>query len=190
MTLPELLSDPVRARIYVEILLEKEATAQHLMEITKVGRSTISHHLSRFVDEKVLRVRVGDEKYHRSIKYYSINPDFSEKIVIDSKNDRGGQKRKAFLESSSAHLQVISNLIRERSEGPKKKKGSVTFTFSFLSESDATIWMDEYEQFQKRLVGFLDREIFVYHNKAVANTVDNFFVVFFQLNDFVNLLQG
>jgi len=151
MTLPELLSDPVRARIYIEVLLNKEVTAQHLKEITKVSRSTMSHHLTKFVEEKVLQVKVGSAKYTRSIKYYSINPDLSEELVIDGRKDPGGLRKRAFLESSAAHLQVIANLMLERSEVPKKKKGSVTFTFSFLSEDDAHVWMEEYEKFQKRV---------------------------------------
>ncbi|MDF1540028.1 MAG: winged helix-turn-helix domain-containing protein [Candidatus Thorarchaeota archaeon] len=150
MTLPELLSDSVRARIYIEVLLKKEATAQQLMEVTSVNRSTMSHHLSRFVSEKVLRVRVGSEKYHRSIKYYSINPDFSEEVILDPSKDPDGMKKRAFLESSAAHLQVISNLMLERVKTPRKK-GAVTFTFSFLSDADASIWMEEYQLFQKSI---------------------------------------
>ena len=149
MTLPELLSDPVRARIYVEVLLNKEVTAQQLMEITKVSRSTISHHLSRFVEDKLLLVRI--QSVGRSVKFYSINPSFTQELVIEAKKDPSGQKKKVFLESSAAHLQVIANLMLERIEAPKKKKGSVTFTFSFLSEDDASIWMEEYKQFQKRV---------------------------------------
>ncbi|MHA1908611.1 MAG: ArsR/SmtB family transcription factor [Candidatus Thorarchaeota archaeon] len=150
MTLPELLSDPVRARIYIEVVLRKEATAIELMEKIKISRSTMSHHLSRFVEEKVLRVRVGSEKYHRSIKYYSINPDFSEELIIESTKDPDGKKRKGFLESSAAHLQVISALMLDRVNAPRKKNGTVTFTFSFLSNEDATIWMEEFGRFQKR----------------------------------------
>jgi DNA-binding transcriptional ArsR family regulator len=151
MTLPELLSDPVRARIYIEVLLKKEVTALELMEKVKISRSTISHHLSRFVGEKVLRVRVGSEKYLRSVKYYSINPEFNEELVIESAKDPKGAKKKAFLESSAAHLQVVSAIMLELASVPKKKTGSVTFTFSFLSEEDGAVWMEEYVRFQKRL---------------------------------------
>ncbi len=150
MTLPELLSDPVRARIYIEVLLKKEATAEDLRNVVHVSRSTLSHHLTRFVNENVLRVRVGSEKYKRNMKFYSINPDFSEELIIDCLQDPDGMKRKAFLESSVAHLQVISNLMLERIDA-SRKKGTVTFTFNFMNEEDANIWMEEYQIFQKRV---------------------------------------
>ncbi len=152
MILPELLADPVRARIYMEVLVNREVTAQDLMERTKISRSTLSHHLSRFVDSGVLNVRVGSEKYHRLVKYYTINPDYSEEIVIESAQDPDGKRRKAFLESSAAHLQVISHLILERANSTKRSKGSVTFTFNLLSEEEARIWNEEYEEFQRRVV--------------------------------------
>ncbi|MCK5150951.1 MAG: hypothetical protein KAQ65_03880, partial [Candidatus Thorarchaeota archaeon] len=122
------------------------------------SRSTMSHHLSRFVEEEVLRVRVGSEKYQRSIKYYSINPGHSEELVIDSSQDPKGERKKAFLESSAAHLQVISNLMLERTDTPKKK-GAVTFAFSFLSEEEANIWMEEFQRFQKRVQTICGKKI-------------------------------
>ncbi|MFW9849132.1 MAG: ArsR/SmtB family transcription factor [Candidatus Thorarchaeota archaeon] len=150
MTLPELLSDPVRARIYVEVLLRRETTAEELRKIVKVSRSTISHHLTKFVEENVLNIRLGSEKYKRNMKYYSINPDFSEEMIIDCKEDPDGTKKKAFLESSAAHLQVISNLMLERIDS-SKKRSAVTFTFNFLSDEDAKVWMEEFQIFQKRV---------------------------------------
>ena len=150
LTLPELLSDPVRARIYIEVLLKKELTAEQLMGTIEISRSTMSHHLSRFVEERVLRVRVGTEKYTRSIKFYSINPDYEEELIVEAIQDPDGAKRKAFLESSAAHLQVVSNLMLERVKQPKKK-GAVTFTFSFLSEEEAQIWMEEYQRFTNQV---------------------------------------
>lgn len=161
MTLPELLADPVRARIYVEVLLNKEITAQELMEVVNINRSTMSHHLSRFVKEQVLNVRI--ESIGRSIKYYSINSNYSEEIIIKGEGSLTIRKRVAFLESASAHLQVISNLILERAEvmkepsttpRPRRKGKPVTFTFSFISDAEAMIWSEEYSVFEKR---FRDR---------------------------------
>ena len=160
MTLPELLADPVRARIYVEVLLNQEITAQELMEVVNINRSTMSHHLSRFVKERVLNVRI--ESIGRSVKYYSVNPDYSELIIIEGKGTLNVRKRIAFLESASAHLQVISNIIRERAARlketttlpRKKKEAPVTFTISFISDEEAAIWSEEYaileDRFRKR----------------------------------------
>ncbi|MFW9907601.1 MAG: ArsR/SmtB family transcription factor [Candidatus Thorarchaeota archaeon] len=159
MTLPELLSDPVRARIYIEVLMRKEATAEELKDVVNVSRSTISHHLTRFVNERVLAVRVGSEKYTRNVKYYRINPDYSEDLLIDSAQDPEGQKRKAFIESAAAHLQVVSNLMLEYSRGPKESAAGVVFTFNILSEEDAKTWMEEYSRFQKRIQSICEKGI-------------------------------
>jgi DNA-binding transcriptional ArsR family regulator len=166
MTLPELLSDPVRARIYIEVIAQGEMTAEQLMKIVGVKRSTISHHLTRFVDEKVLRFRV--EEIGRPVKYYSINPGFTEEIIIEGDTDVTRKERVAFLESAAAHLQVISNLIVERAnairdstEEAEKKKQSVTFGFSFLSKEEVGVWLEEYRGFQERLkmrLGEIGRE--------------------------------
>lgn len=154
MILPELLSDPVRARIYLEVLLNEEVTAQQLMDRIKISRSTMSHHLSRFVEDRVFNVRVQEKG--RSVKFYSHNPDFKEELIIEGKDNVALNNRIAFLDSASAHLHVISSLLRERAERIKisktkpKGKKTVTFTFSFMSKEEATIWNEEYEAFQKR----------------------------------------
>lgn len=157
MTLPELLADPVRARIYVEVLLHKEITAQELMEAVFIQRSTMSHHLSRFVKEGVLKVRI--ESTGRVVKYYSINPDYEEEVVARGDGALNVRKRLVFLESASAHLQVISNLILERSlqiremisKPQKRKRGKpINFTINFISDTEAKIWAEEFTAFEKR----------------------------------------
>jgi len=155
MTLPELLADPMRARIYVEVLVNQEMTAQELMEVVDINRSTMSHHLSRFVRERVFNVRI--ETIGRSVKYYSINPDFSEEVIIEGEGTLSVRKRIAFLESASAHLQVISNIMREKADRlkqfatlPRKKGVPITFTFSFISKEEAEAWTEEYMLFEER----------------------------------------
>jgi DNA-binding transcriptional ArsR family regulator len=155
MTLPELLADPMRARIYVEVLVNQEMTAQELMEVVDINRSTMSHHLSRFVRERVFNVRI--ETIGRSVKYYSINPDYSEEIITEGEGTLSVRKRIAFLESASAHLQVISNVMRERAEKlresttlPRKKGVPITFTISFISKEEAEAWTEEFHLFEER----------------------------------------
>jgi DNA-binding transcriptional ArsR family regulator len=158
MTLPELLSDSVRAKIYLEVLLRGEATAQELMDTIKISRSTMSHHLSKFVEAHVFTVRV--QETGRSVKYYSHNPDFSEEVVIEGSDNESLRKRLMFLESASAQLQIISNILQEQAKSIRdmsaksRKAAKVAFTFIFLSKSEADIWNDEYNAFQKR---FTDR---------------------------------
>ena len=169
MTLPELLSDPVRAKIYLEVLLKGEATAQELMDEIKISRSTMSHHLSMLVEAHVFTVRV--QETGRSIKYYSHNPDFSEDMVIEGSDNLSLRKRLIFLESASAQLQVISNILQERAKSIRdmpaksRKATKIDFTFAFLSKSEADIWHEEYDTFQKR---FTDR------CKTVEKSTDRF----------------
>lgn len=154
MTLAELLLDPVRARIYLEVLLNEEVTAQQLKDKIDISRSTMSHHLSRFVEDKVFKVRVKETG--RPVKFYSRNPDFREEVIIDGKDHKALNERIAFLGSASAHLNVVSNLLQERAERvrttKRKSKGqaTVTFTFTFMSKEESKIWNEEYQSFQKR----------------------------------------
>ena len=155
MTLFELLSDPVRARIYIEILVNQEMTAQELMKVVNIRRSTMSHHLTRFVEEDVLSVRV--QSTGRPVKYYQINPHRNEEVVFKVGEDEKTAKRRMFLESASAHLQVISNFILEQAETSgkesaksKRSKNRVTFTFHFMSKEESKIWEEEYQAFEKR----------------------------------------
>ena len=154
MTLFELLSDPVRARIYIEILVNKGMTAQELMSVVAISRSTLSHHLKQFVDAGVLSVYV--QSSGRSIKHYTINPHHNEEVVFKGGEDEKTAKRRMFLESASAHLQVISNLIRQQAEKSgkestsSKKSKRVTFTFHLMSKEESKIWEEEYQAFEKR----------------------------------------
>ena len=124
MILPELLSDPVRARIYLEVLINDEITAQQLMKRIKISRSTMSHHLSRFVEGKVFNVRIPDKG--RSVKFYSHNPDFKEELIIEGNDSTALKNRILFLESASAHLHVISSLLQERADQIRTTKKKST----------------------------------------------------------------
>jgi len=54
----EVLQDPQRAKIYFFILRENQATTEELMELTHIQRSTLSYHLTKMVETKVLSVSV------------------------------------------------------------------------------------------------------------------------------------
>jgi DNA-binding transcriptional ArsR family regulator len=168
MILPELLSDPIRARIYIEALLNKEVTAQQLMKVTGISRSTMSHHLSLFVKKDVFSVRV--QSVGRPTKYYSINQDFIRESIIEGTDAPARRKKRIFVESAAAHLQIITNLVleearslseRESKQGKKSrisKKIPITFAFSLNSDENAVIWSEEFEAFQKRLRNRIPRK--------------------------------
>ena len=54
----EVLQDPQRAKIYFFILRETQATTEELMELTHIQRSTLSYHLTKMVETKILSVSV------------------------------------------------------------------------------------------------------------------------------------
>jgi predicted ArsR family transcriptional regulator len=150
----ELLVDPVRAQIYFEVLLQGEVTAQEMMKRLSIVRSTLTHHLTKFVKAEVFSVRV--ESTGRPVKHYRLNTDFEEAVVIDDKDETTTtfKKRVTFLESTAAHMQMIANLTRtlarKMSETPKLEGSSiepVCFVFSLLSEEEVTIWNRHHSKF-------------------------------------------
>ncbi len=52
----EVLQDPQRVRIYFYILRENHATTKELIELTQIQRSTLSYHLTKMVETRVLSV--------------------------------------------------------------------------------------------------------------------------------------
>ncbi|MFX1251399.1 MAG: winged helix-turn-helix domain-containing protein [Promethearchaeota archaeon] len=52
----EVLQDPQRARIYFFILRKNQATTEELIELTQIQRSTLSYHLTKMVETKILSV--------------------------------------------------------------------------------------------------------------------------------------
>lgn len=66
----ELFNDPIRFKILTELFFNREKTAKELLEVLPINRSTLSHHLTKMVSEKVLAVRINPTG--RAIKYYSL----------------------------------------------------------------------------------------------------------------------
>lgn len=152
--LMELLVDPGRAQIYFEVLTQGEVTAQQLMKRLPIARSTLTHHLTKFVKAQVFSVKV--ESTGRPIKHYSLNKDFEETVVIDGKDDEAAtiKKRVTFLESTAAHMQMIANLtdalafgMSTREELSRLSKEPVCFAFSLLSEEELSIWNKHHTKF-------------------------------------------
>ncbi|NHJ14189.1 MAG: ArsR family transcriptional regulator [Candidatus Thorarchaeota archaeon] len=153
----EVLADPVRSRIYFEILIGGEATANNLQRPAQVNRSTLSHHLTKMVEAELLTVRI--ESIGRSVKYYRLNDKLNEKIVIDRSKELGADagRAAAFLESAAAHLQLIANLAQEAasrsSKRTKEKKPpeKTCFVFHILSDEDSLVWHEEHQKFMENV---------------------------------------
>ena len=163
----EILGDPVRAQIYFEAMIQKEITAKQLMEKLTINRSTLTHHLTKMVEEGIFDVRV--QAIGRPIKYYRISESMTKRLII-KKTDKGEdseqslRNRIAYLESAIAHLQVITTttqrlakeLIDElKTIDQKKQVGKLpkllTFSFSLLSEKEAELLSGRYTKLIKEI---------------------------------------
>lgn len=165
MKLMALLADPIRTQIYMHALLNGEITAQQLMEHLPIGRSTLTHHLSKFVEADVFKVRI--QALGRPTKYYSLNELKREVVLKDDSSEENLRKRILLLESAASHLQIVTHIARERVkllnqelEGKEKQdlnKALVCFTFNLFNEDAAKIWNREFSAFSKSLLRKLDR---------------------------------
>ncbi len=158
LKLMELVIDPVRAQLYFEVLVRGEVTAKELVKILPVNRSTLTHHLTKFVESGVLSVDVPD--VGRPVKTYRLNPEFDETIVIEDISSKKVRQRVMFLESMSTHLQVIANLAKRTAHqllGETRPPGLVSFVFNLLSDDEAEIWNKHYSQFMKNVQDELNR---------------------------------
>ncbi|MHA1902879.1 MAG: ArsR family transcriptional regulator [Candidatus Thorarchaeota archaeon] len=164
MKLMELMKDPVRSRIYFEIMLQGQVTAQQLMNYVSINRSTLTHHLTKMVETDLLDV--GVQSIGRPVKYYSLNDELKESIIVEECDNTIDQLMEliTFIESSAAHLQVIANLAREEAtrlsallEEQKEKPGSesvkdacsrpILFSFTILTEEGSKIWNKKLSKF-------------------------------------------
>ncbi|MHA1928624.1 MAG: ArsR/SmtB family transcription factor [Candidatus Thorarchaeota archaeon] len=159
MKLMALLADPIRTQIYMHVLLNGEINAQQLMEHLPIVRSTLTHHLSKFVKAEVFKVRV--EALGRPTKYYSLKEMKREIMVKDESSEENLRKHILILESAASHLQIVTHIARERArllgEQLEEKKKSdpsktlVSFTFNLFNEKAAKIWNREIKAFNKSL---------------------------------------
>jgi DNA-binding transcriptional ArsR family regulator len=101
--LVELLLDPIRSKIIFEVILRGEATAEILVEATKKSRSTISHHLKKLVEHRILEVFMnptGKTKFYRLNKNLS---DFLFRFDVE-------EFSKSPIEDRSSHIMNLYQL--------------------------------------------------------------------------------
>ncbi|MHA1186771.1 MAG: winged helix-turn-helix domain-containing protein [Candidatus Heimdallarchaeota archaeon] len=90
----ELILDPVRSKIFFEIILNGEVNVEQIIEATEKSRSTISHHLKKLVESGLLDVYMhptGKTKYYRITQniqrfMYSLDEDKLAKGTIEEKS--------------------------------------------------------------------------------------------------------
>jgi DNA-binding transcriptional ArsR family regulator len=152
--LMELLVDPVRAKIYFEVLVKGELKAQDLMSRLTIARSTLTHHLTKFVEAGVFEVRV--DSVGRPIKHYSLSVDFEETVVVKGRDSsvKALERKIAFMESTAAHMQMIANLARmtarqlsEKTVSETSDKVPTAFAFHLVSNNDAKVWTKHHSTF-------------------------------------------
>jgi DNA-binding transcriptional ArsR family regulator len=172
--LMNILSDPVRARIFLEAMIHREISVKHLLPQLSVGSSTISHHLKRLVEEGVLDVRV--EATGRPVKYYSVSERYLRPVKDDSLYDESDWLaiHVSWLEHAIVQLQAITNVAAVAAKRLKTlhsirnnhdfeipeslrflESSPKLFVLHHINERDAEVWLKEYmkfvERFEKKL---------------------------------------
>ena len=166
-----MLLDPVRAQIFFEIMLQKEITANQLMNRLTINRSTLTHHLTKMVETGLLDVRI--QSTGRPIKYYSLSKEQKQKIIINTKINRDiGPEEKLrnkinYLETIIAYVQVVNNsvqkvtkqlannliLLSQSNDDLDKETIDpyqlLNFSFRLVSDDGAKEWNKRFERFHK-----------------------------------------
>lgn len=112
----KMLSDPMRVRIVLELLIHNELSTKQLQTRIPIGRSTLGHHLQKLEENNLISVRVQPKSY--SVKYYSIskslNSKFSLKKAINIPDVE--QQSKIIMDAFSSMasvLQFMANIAYE-----------------------------------------------------------------------------
>ncbi|MFW9870997.1 MAG: winged helix-turn-helix domain-containing protein, partial [Candidatus Thorarchaeota archaeon] len=146
-------------RIYLEALLREEITAQHLMGILDIGRSTLGYHLVRMVEAGILEVRT--RATGRQTKYYSLSENSRQQQVLEEIKTNEDpvsnlERYIGFLEALTTHLQAVVSLSSEMSMSLKSAQHEDSypnlqkachFIFNVLSEEEASYWNQKVTKF-------------------------------------------
>ncbi len=155
-----LLTDPIRSRIFLEILLNKEVSTSKLLERINISKGTMSHHLTKLVNAGLLDVKV--QSTGRPLKYYSLKKTSKimqeENVVKLTYNEESKKSEKnLFFQSATAQLQMIANLMKDtesiiNSEKNREKDiKNFAFTMNIFSSEAAVIAQRKMKIFIKEL---------------------------------------
>ncbi len=106
----EVLIDPIRSKIVFEIIFKGELTAEQLVELTKKSRSTISHHLKKLVESRLLDVYMNPTG---KVKYYRLNQDLTDLMYTLDKESllaSSIEERSAFVLDMQQFFVVINHI--------------------------------------------------------------------------------
>lgn len=112
----KMLSDPMRVRIVLELLINKELSTKQLQTRIPIGRSTLGHHLQKLEENDLIAVRVQPKSY--SVKYYSLSKSLDSKFSLKKAiNIPDDEKRSRIIldafSSMAGVLQFMANIAYE-----------------------------------------------------------------------------
>ncbi len=148
----ELVVDPIRAQIYFEVLVRGEVTAHKLMQVLPINRSTLTHHLTKFVEAGIFIVDIPATG--RPVKYYRLNEVFEETIIVEGISSHSVKERIMFLESTATHLHVVADLARRLASQLKehsKPLSQIGFIFNLMTREEVDIWNKHYTKFMENV---------------------------------------
>ncbi len=162
------IADPVRARIFFEILLHRKVTAKHLMKRLSISRSTLSYHLKKLEDDGILEVGISTEG--RPSKQYSLCPEFSApsfEAHVDESLD-WLTWRSVWLQRTIVHLQAVVSIamtgleelnkaIQDNAESEQSVESPIdwmentpyAYGYHRLTDEEASLWFRMVVEFVK-----------------------------------------
>ena len=112
----KMLSDPMRTRIILELLVHEELSTKQLLKRIPIGRSTLGHHLQKLEEYDILTVRIQEKGY--SVKFYSLSKTIQSKFSLKQALDSSDSITQSQLlidafSSLTGVLQFIANIAYE-----------------------------------------------------------------------------
>jgi len=107
----EVLLDPIRSKIVFEIIFKGEITAEELVKITKKSRSTISHHLKKLVESRLIDVYMNPTG---KVKYYRLNQDITDLMYTLDKEkllESSIEEQSAFVLDMQQFFVIINHIF-------------------------------------------------------------------------------
>lgn len=111
------LSDPVRARIFFELMFDDNnpITIKHLQNVTKKERTTINHHLNLMISDKILVISAHKESHNRGkpTRFFQLDAKFLSFLRSDRKEKRDMSDVISDIKRNSSHLLMLGNIANQ-----------------------------------------------------------------------------
>lgn len=117
----ETLSDPQRARIYFYVEMNERVSTEELLKVTGLAKSTLSYHLTKLVEKKLLAVEIplkGQYKkiYKKGIKNKVAVAFSYEKVMIEKDHEY----IKNYLKIIALDYQILANRAKNALQNAKE----------------------------------------------------------------------